>query len=392
MTMTGRNATSLLRNRSYWGWSLAAFAFRLPALMAPLAFTLLTTVVMGSYRLGAMMMAAYVVGELVCAVPAGRLLDTIGPGRGTRTLLLLSAFALAGVWLAARSDAPQEVLLGLVVVCGMTSGGLSGGFRSLLADTVSDAQLIRATSIDAMAMDAVVITGPLLVAFLATAGPTVPLLAMAVAFLVSAVLVRGISPADQVTGHEPPLNRTPYWGQAICWLACLFAIGHLLSTLEVAPLPLAARVGGGSGTAALLVCVLSGASIVGGALFSWRGRPTVHTAIACLVSFIVGGSLVAFDLGWPGLLIGLVLVGAGTGPLLSVASVQLQRILPKRRKSTGFSVAYLVQSVGFGLGSLTLAQLPLTAAVLLGTCSSFLVLSALLFRLRDISRPAPVTV
>ncbi|MEV0696543.1 hypothetical protein AB0I53_01285 [Saccharopolyspora sp. NPDC050389] len=61
-------------------------------------------------------------GEQVGAVPAGRLLDAIGPGRGLRLLLPVSAFALAGIWLAARSGALAEVLLGLVVFCGITSG------------------------------------------------------------------------------------------------------------------------------------------------------------------------------------------------------------------------------------------------------------------------------
>ncbi|MFI0464785.1 MFS transporter [Saccharopolyspora sp. 5N102] len=380
-------AASLLRNRRYWSWSLAVLCCRLPATMAPLAFTLLTTATVGSYRLGALMMATYVLGELAGAVPAGRLLDAIGPGRGLRLLLPVSAFALAGTWLATRSGAPAEVLLGLVVFCGITSGGLVGGFRGLLADTVPDAQLTRATSIDAMAMDAVIIAGPLLVAGLAAGGPTVPLFAMAAAFLVSVVLVRGNPPTAQVADRGP--DRSRYWGRAAGWLACLFAIGHLLSTLEVATLPLAARIGTGAGTAALLLSVLSGASIVGGALFTWRGRATGHVAIACLVCFITGGALISVDLGWPGLLGGLVLVGICTGPLLSVASVQLQRILPKQRRSAGFSVAYVVQSLGFGLGALTLAQLPLTAAILLGAFSAFLALCALVGVLRNDRAPTP---
>lgn len=376
MTTAARPSPNLIRNQGYWVWSIAVLAFRLPATMAPLAFTVLSTAMVGSYRFGALMMAAYVVGELLAAVPVGRLLDAVGPARGLRVLLPVSAALFGGVWLAADARTSQEVLMLLVVVCGVTSGGLGGGFRALLADTVTDSQLTRATAVDAMAMDGVIIAGPVLVALAASGGPTVPLVVMAGAFLLSSFLVRGRAQAHVVPADEevPPPAGGRYWGPALCWFACMFAIGHLLSTLEVAPLPLAERLGGSEGTAALLVGVLSGASIVGGALFVWRGRPTITTAMAFLACYVVGACLVAYDLGWSGLLIGLILVGSCTGPLLSVASVNLQRILPRQRKSTGFSVAYIIQSAGFGLGALSLAWLPLTAAVLAGGASSVIVL------------------
>ncbi len=371
----------LLRNRGFWLWSLAVLAYRLPATMAPLAFTVLTTATLGSYRFGATMVAAYVAGELVGAVPAGRLLDAIGPRRGLRLLLPLSGGVLAATWVAARAGARPEALLVLVVICGIASGGLAGGFRSLLADTVSETRLPRATSIDAMATDGVILTGPLLVVALTTTGPTVPLLVMSLALLLSAACVTG-DPRAERTGAPAARTSPPprYWGRAVPWLACLFAIGHLLSTVEVAPLPLAARVGGQEGTAALLVGTLCAASVAGGTAFAWRGRASVRTAIGCLTCFVVGGVLVAFDLGRPGLLCGVALIGACTAPLLSVAVVQLQQILPEPRRAAGFSVAFVVQSSGFGLGSLAVAALPLTVAVLAGALSAFAVMCALAVR------------
>jgi hypothetical protein len=72
--------------RAYWRWSAEVQLARLPATMAPLAFTLLATAITGSYRLGGVLMAVFVVAELLGAVPAGRLLDRSGTARGLTLL------------------------------------------------------------------------------------------------------------------------------------------------------------------------------------------------------------------------------------------------------------------------------------------------------------------
>lgn len=94
-----------------------------------------------------------------------------------------------------------------------------------------------------------------------------------------------------------------------------------------------------------------------------------------LCGFVVGGVLVAIGAGWAGLL-----VGACTGPLLTVASVRLQRLLPEGRRSEGFSVAFAVNASGFGIGSLTVGLLPLHLAPLLGAGSAGLACVILVVR------------
>jgi hypothetical protein len=144
-------------------------------------------------------------------------------------------------------------------------GGLSGGFRTLLAGTVGDALLPRAIAVDAMLMEAVLIGGPVLVVLLNLVDSLMPLAAMAVVYVLAAVLAPCEVAARAATPVERP--RLPF-GAAMCWLACLFSIGHLLSTIEVAPLPLAQRLGAGEAAAALIIAVLLGASIGGSALFA----------------------------------------------------------------------------------------------------------------------------
>jgi MFS family permease len=372
-----RAAPALLRHRGYWRWSAGVQLARLPATMAPLAFTVLTTATTGSYRLGGVMMAVFVMAELLGAVPAGRLLDRIGPGRGIVLILGAAAAGLAALATAAAAGAPPALLLVLVVVPGVVAGGLSGGFRTLLAGTVGDALLPRAIAVDAMLMEAVLIGGPVLVVLLNLVDSLMPLAAMAVVYVLAAVLAPREVAAQAAAPVERP--RLPL-GAAMCWLACLFSIGHLLSTIEVAPLPLAQRLGAGEAAAALIIAVLSGASIGGSALFAWRGRTTRRSAIVFLCGFVVGGVLVAIGPGWAGLLAGVALIGACTGPLLTVASVRLQRLLPEGRRSEGFSVAFAVNASGFGIGSLTVGLLPLHLAPLLGAGSATLACVILVVR------------
>ncbi|RSM35453.1 MFS transporter [Amycolatopsis balhimycina DSM 5908] len=354
---------SLFTHRAYWRWSAAVQLTRLPSFMAPLAFTLLTTATTGSYRLGGVLMSVYVAAEMVCAVPVGRLLDRAGPSRGLPVLLLLTAAGFGVLAAAAAAGAPSAVLLALVLLPGIAGGALSGGFRTLLADTVDDALLPRAISVDAMILEGVLVGGPVLVALLDVAGTFVPVTAMAVAYVAAAALVpRRAAPHDGVESEAgaAPARLVAY----LPWLCCAFTIGLLTSTIEVAPLPLVQRLGAPETAAPLVIAVLCGASFAGSAVYAWRGKTGDPRLF--LAGFVAGGLTLAADLGWAGLLGSVAVIGACGGPLVAATSVNLQRLLPKNRRSAGFSLSFTVQSCGFGLGSLAVGVLPLWLAPLFG--------------------------
>lgn len=119
MTTINRAAPALLRHRGYWRWSAGVQLARLPVTMAPLAFTVLTTATTGSYRLGGVMMAVFVVAELLGAVPAGRLLDRIGPGRGIVLILGAAAAGLTALAVAAAAGASPALLPRAIAVDAM---------------------------------------------------------------------------------------------------------------------------------------------------------------------------------------------------------------------------------------------------------------------------------
>ncbi|WP_163505497.1 MFS transporter [Fodinicola acaciae] len=356
---------SLIRNRAYWRWSAGVQLARLPASMAPLAFTLLTTATTGSYRLGGVLMAVYVVAETAGAVPVARVLDRAGVSRGLAMLLSLSAGGFVVLATTAAVHAPSGVLLVLVVLPGAASGALAGGFRVLLADTVDDALLPRAVSVDAMILESVLVGGPVLVTLLAAAGPLVPLAAMAAVSALAAVLV----PRRTTTRVQVEVSAPCHTSYA-AWLCCVFTVGLLLSTIEVAPLPLVERLGAGEAAAPVVIVVLSAAGIGGSALYAWRGK--TGDARTFLLGLIAGGLLLAADLGWPGLLVAVAVIGGCTGPLVAMVSVNLQRLLPRSRRAAGFSLSFTVQACGFGLGSLAVGVLPLWLAPLFGVCSALI--------------------
>ncbi|WP_250917322.1 MFS transporter [Streptomyces albipurpureus] len=345
---------------------------RLPHTMAPLAFTALATATTGSYRTGALMMVAFVIGQLVVAIPVGRLLDRFGPSRGIRLLLWSSASTALAVGVLARAGLSAQGLLVAAGVCGATAGGLSAGFRTLLARTVSEGLLLRAIAVDAILLETAIIAGPALAVALGGWSSVGPLVGMAVAFVISSLLLPVGTSRAAIAAPNADTEAGPIiWLRTLGWLACLFTIGHLLSTLEVGALPLADRVGAHPNAAALLIAVLSLASILGSAAFAWRGRATTTLAVVCLLGLGIGGGVIAWGAGWVVLVPGLILVGLGTGPLLAVSSVNLQRMLPPSRRSEGFSVAHVVQTVGFASGSLSLGVLDLRTAIALGAGSAF---------------------
>ncbi|MFE0110419.1 hypothetical protein ACFWX6_14855 [Amycolatopsis sp. NPDC059019] len=109
-----------------------------------------------------------------------------------------------------------------------------------------------------------------------------------------------------------------------------------------------------------MTAVLCGASIGGSSLYAWRGTT-----------------------GEPRLFL--------TGPLITMTSASLQRLLPENRRSEGSSLAFTVQTTGFGLGSLGVGVLPLRLTPLFGTFSAAIIVVMLGTRPRRTVGTASVT-
>lgn len=368
----------------YWRWSLGTQLLRLPAMMAPLAFAVLTTQVTGSYRLGGLMMAVFVGAEILTAGLGGRMLDRFGVARGLRVLLVTCAACLCG--LATVSGSPVLMVV-LVALTGVVAGGMAGGMRALLPFAVRKESLERAVAIDGMVIEIVVVGGPIMVALLAPFGGVAPVFGMAASYLVAAFLVPSGAPARRAHGVRPPL------GSILSWLLCAFAFGYLCSTIEVASLPLAQRVGGGPGSAVIVIVALTVASLSGAGLYAWLGpRITLDRrvrAVILLSGMAAGGVLVAFGTTWPLLVAGVVTVGVCIGPLNTTMSMHLQTTLPEERRAEGFGLVFTAQGGGFGLGALSVSVLPLAGVSLVAALIGLVAAAVIATQVRT---PVAVTV
>ncbi|BBH67848.1 MFS transporter [Actinoplanes sp. OR16] len=353
--------------------------------MAPLAFTALTTATSGSYATGAAIVATIVIAEVVCAVPMGRLFDRTGIVRGLRAMLALRGIAYLGLLAAAVAGLPAGALIAIAVVVGALGGGLLGGFRALLTEVVGEKLLPRAVAVNTMMVDLVIVGGPVLVGLLTALSTTAPVLLMAAASILAVPLVAAGRETVRATPVTPGngLLRTLF-----CWICCAFAVGHLTSTVEVAVLPIAERLDGGANAAAVIVVVLSAASLLGGFLYLRINRPgNGRTAAALLAVLASGGAVVAFGASWPVVIVGTALTGVCIGPLITINSVLVEDALPTNRRAEGFGLINTAQGLGFGLGSLSLSVMPLRAGGLVAVASALLA-AAVVFRYAPRSRPA----
>lgn len=358
----------LLTHRGYWRWSAGTQMARLPDAMAPLAFTAAAEVVSGSARAGGAMVAALVVAEVVCAVPVGRLLDRISVTRGARILLLARGVAYLGLLAAVLARLPIPALVALAAVPGALGASILGGFRALLSGVVAAPLLSRAVAVNAVITDAVIVTGPVLVAGLAALSLPAPLLAIAVTSALAVSLVPG---TPSLANAMRPRGRSRLARPLLGWAIAAFALGHLCSTVEVAALPLAHRLGAGPTGASVLIAVFCATSMAGSLIYAIRkAAGTTGTAAALLAVMATGGTLIALSQGWTWVLTGLVVTGTCIGPLLTINSVQAEHSMPAHRRAEGFAVLNTAQGFGFATGSLTLALLPIAAVGLLAAATT----------------------
>jgi MFS family permease len=387
MTDTSRAPSpvrEVVAQRRYWQWSATLQAARLPPLMAPLAFVLAGSAA-GDYRVGALMVTAATLAGVAASPFAGRRLDRLGPAIGAPRVLGWSALVLVLLALAVARQAPPPVLLLLAALAGALPAGVSGAMRSLLNAIVPPRQLGPAIAIDATVVELTVVSAPLLVAAAAVFGPPAAILVMAAAAMLAMLTLRSL-PLDR--SPTPPAAATAdaqRWSawrtpRFIFWLLASLAFGHALGAAETGALPLAIRLGGGTGQAAALVAALAVASAVSGVAYAFLGN-RLHrgpfTQARVLLALLVLGCLgLGLATNWFAAGAAIVVLGLSTAPLSTVRQVAAEDEAPPERRAEAFSVLFAAHNVGFALSGLLLAALPLSATLMLGGASGLVALLA----------------
>ncbi|MER6346058.1 MFS transporter [Streptomyces sp. NPDC001595] len=422
-----RPVLELVRSAPYWRWVLATMMLRLPPIMAPMAFVLVSMEYRGGPALGGLLVGAALLPGVVAGPVCGRLLDRLGTETWTPRVLVLGAVARVLLAVAFLQDAPDWVLLACVLVGTVITSGVSGATRTLLNKTVPPHLIGPALSLDSIAVEMVVISAPFLVALSAIADPIYALFAMGVATLLGAAMLHprsrasataAVSGAATTAQHEPeqapaavpsgsaaPVAAEPavppgagsLWRNRpfLFWVLVTLAFGHLLGTADVGVLPRVAEDGGGTTQAAILTGALGAASALAGFAYAWYAHRIrmgfVRQAVVLLLLMIASSLAIALVDGYPALAIAFVALGLCTAPLNTVMNEAPGHLVPENRMTEAFSTLVSAQSIGFALAGGLLSFLPVDQMLLLGGVTAVLTLAAapaLLSPRRPRTRPA----
>lgn len=379
----------VIKNKNYLRWSIAIQFMRMPSLMTSLAFVIIGYYATGSHAVGGIMVTVYTLSLTFFAVPGGRLVDKMGITRGLMFLLIGASMTFLLLTIATAVMAHASILIILAGIAGAFLAGAPGGFRTMLSRTIPNKLIPAGIAFDATMIEVVVISAPLIAGLAATIWTPGAAFSMVVASLLSALLTYALArdaednkllKASETTVTESFNAPKRLWlnPRFIFWLLVSIAFGHALGTAETGAFPISQYMGGGANAAAILIGVIALSSIVSGLLYAIIEPKLKSTKFAqscvLLAIMVIGCFGLYWSENWIPLIISLLLIGACTSPLMIARSQAVEEEIPIDRKSEGFSLVNASHSIGFGLGGLFLAALPLSGMLAAGGISGLIVL------------------
>ncbi|NLU69449.1 MFS transporter [Streptomyces sp. HNM0574] len=341
--------------RPVLAWGAVAVGARMPVAMAPLALVFLVREQPGGYALGAVLAAAYVVGEIAGAPVLGMRLRAERARPQLASGLAVGAAAFAG--LGALPGAHPVVLGALAFLAGAAPAAAPGGLRALLTSLVPVRSAPQALSVESMLTFAIWAVSPAVATGLALGAA--PPLALLLAAVLMAASVAGLwaLPAGWSPEDADGDGKGEGYGAMLAVLARawpLYVTGAasmtLLALAELILPALLEQRGIALGFAGPLLAALAVGSAAGSFLYglrsSWPGRLSTQSSVLLLV---MAGCLVALALAPSVWWIGLVLVCAGvleSGVMLA-RNLLLRETLPANTLAAGYSVMYAAVGAGY---------------------------------------------
>jgi hypothetical protein len=371
--MTYRDVAS----RQVLTWAGTSIGARMPVAMAPLALVFLVRERPGGYSLGAILAAAYVIGEIGGAPVLG---TRLRPERARSQLAAGLAIGTSGfLGLGMFPDAHPAVLAGFAFVAGGAPAAATGGLRTLLSELVPARSVAQALSVESILTAAVWAVSPAAVAGLALGvAPRVPLL-LAAGLMAWSVAGLWLLPAGWGAGGEggpgeagPSLLRVLIgaWPVYVVGAASLALLG--LSEL-VLPALLEQR-GIGVGWSGPLLTGMAVGGGLGAFVYGLRGWPgPLRTrSLVLMTGTSVCVTLAALIPTTVGIAVALVLGGTLQSAAMLTRNLSLREVLPPGALAAGYSIMYAAAGAGYAAtGSLAGALLRVTSpstAMLAGVC------------------------
>ncbi|WP_447645732.1 MFS transporter [Nocardioides zeae] len=207
-------------------FSATGLVARIPISTVSLGIVLLVSQQTGSYGLAGAVSAVYVLANAVLAVLHGRLADRVGQARALAPAITVFGVAGVAVVLTVVADAPTWTTYAAAAVTGGSLPQVGSCVRARWAHVLrGDARGVQtAFALEAVVDEAVFITGPIIVTFLATLWhPAAGILAAVATGVVGTLALTAqrrtqppVTPHDASTGPARRCPSPPWWRSPPC--------------------------------------------------------------------------------------------------------------------------------------------------------------------------------
>jgi MFS family permease len=288
---------------------VASIVGRLSLAMNGLAVLLLAKEATGSYAQAGLISAVLGVCFAVVAPARARAADRVGPVPVLRFSGVAHPLSIVAFVVLAEVSAPLAALLVASGLIGATVPPLGSVMRALWGRVVDSPLLPAAYSLESVAVELCFVTGPLLVAALASAsGPALALLVSGGFASLGSFRLAGVPFVRGVVGHESRASHLigPLVSPLVRLnLLTMFCIGMGFGSAEVAAIAFVEEQGRSRAVAGVVLALWSLGSMVGGLVYgslhltrpAIRQLPLLMTALAVVATLpSFAGSILALSL------------------------------------------------------------------------------------------------
>jgi MFS family permease len=324
-------------------FSVTALVARLPISMIGLGIVLLVENATDSYGLAGSVAAAFLVGQAIFAIAQGRLIDRLGQSRVLPAVVALWGVGLSLLMWSVEMDWPIAVAYFFAAVSGAGLPAVGSSVRARWAHVLESPRDVQtAFALEAVADEAVFMTGPIIVTVLATTVHPVAGLSAALATGVLGTLYFAAQRSTAPPPHPRSTSRAdrppiPWATVAPLTVVCT-ALGVLFGSAEVTAVAFAEEQHAKSYVGVLLALWAFGsllAGVITGAL-TWRRSILLRLRFGALAMAVTMLPLPFIDSMW---VMGAVLFAAGfaIAPTLIATMSLAEEVLPSSRLTEGMA-------------------------------------------------------
>lgn len=329
---------------------------RLPISMLGIGIVLLVAQASGSYAVAGRVSAVYVVANAVFAVIQGRLIDAFGQSRVLPAGATAYAVGLVGLMAAVDLDWPRAIAYACAFVSGASLPPVGACIRARWTHVLDEPRQVHtAFALEAVVDEAVFVTGPVMVALLATLVD--PLAGLGVALVAGTVgpwllaAQRGTEPPAQ--RNDPARQRPPMpWVLLVAMTGLMLALGSLFGSAEVVTVAFAEERDATVWSGPLLALWALGslvAGVVTGAV-RWR-RSTSDRLVVGAVCLAATLAVLPFVPTVPLMAGALLLGGLTISPTLIAAMSLIEQTAPTARLTEAMGVLHTGLAAGVAVGA-----------------------------------------